>query len=114
MKHVLVEFVGIADATYSTSDMKTTLDQQGIIGFRDDFLSLSTEDVTQLEPNITVPLERSGIVNPGRFLEIADLAVSEDLLYCCRRFMAFFSPLKRYWSLNTRYRGRGFSGKFVK
>ena len=58
MKHVLVEFVGITEATYSQSDIKATLDQQEIIGFRDDFLSLSTEDILKLEPNITVTQQR--------------------------------------------------------
>ena len=57
MKHVLVEFVGTPAATYDTSAIKTMFDQQGITGFRDDFLSLSTEDITQI-PTITVPEKR--------------------------------------------------------
>ena len=74
MKHALVEFVGIPEATYSTSDMKDTLDQQGITGFRDDFLSLSAEDVTQLGPNITIPQKRKLVCALAHFHSASRMA----------------------------------------
>ena len=58
MKHALVEFVGVAEATFNNSAIKTTFDQQEIIGFREDFLSLSTEDILKLGPDITVTQQR--------------------------------------------------------
>jgi len=58
LKSALINLLGVAESTYSTSPIVTALESEGVVGFLGDFLTLAPEDIDGLESP-----PASGLVN---------------------------------------------------